>query len=50
MRTGTVSYGVVFAVLGVLIAAALPDHGLAENVLILSQGSFFTTAMQDRRL
>src|SRR5262249_6718107 len=47
MRRGTVSCGAVFAVLGVLIAAALPDHALAENVLILSQGSFFTTAIQD---
>ena len=33
--------------LSVFIAAALPDCALAENVLILSQGSFFTTALQD---
>src|SRR5262245_25952837 len=36
-----------WVLLSVFIATALPDHALAENVLILSQGSFYTTALQD---
>src|SRR5262245_58480463 len=47
MRSRTISCAVAFAFFGVFIAAALPDHALAENVLILSQGSFFTVALQD---
>jgi hypothetical protein len=47
MRSRKISCAVAFTFFGVFIAAAVPDHALAENVLILSQGSFFTTALQD---
>jgi hypothetical protein len=36
-----------WVLLSTFIAVALADHALAENVLILSQGSFFTIASQD---
>src|SRR5262245_11373784 len=50
MQSRTVSHRVGFAVVGLFIALALPDHALAENVLILSPVSFIPQAQDNVRL